>query len=264
MGGARGASATGERGLLTRLRDWLAAGPQPPLRRPRMLYAGAPAPYVLDIAAAAEGHPLLLSLAETTSSAYDAAAVLVDREVDGGCDLLLLAAPAATPELAIAAIAAFTGEEPVRALGFDPRQPDREWMARVVAVRDGLRQVELAADLPGALAALQDPALAGVTGALAQALQRRTPVVLDGLPTLAAAVLLAHFGTLDTDLVQIAAADSGPAATSAQRAVGLDPLLDLGESEDGVAGAVVLGLLRAAVLLPSRLPWEREPSGPDR
>lgn len=240
----------GDGGLLTRLRDWLAAGPQPPLRRPRMLCAGPPVPYVLEIAAAADGHPLVLPL-ESVHSAYAAATGMVDREVDAGCDLVLLAAPAAVTELAIAAIAAFTGEEPVKAVGFDPRLPDGEWTARVVAVRDALRRVEPAADLPGALDALGDPALAAVTGALAQAVRRRTPIVLDGLPTLAAALLLAHYAELDTGLLQIAAADARPAAVAAHRSLGLRPLLDLGHTEDGAAGAVVLGLLRAAVLLPA-------------
>lgn len=241
----------GDGGLLTRLRDWLAAGPQPPLRRPRLLSAGPPAKYVLEIAAAVDASPLVMSTPETTQGAYAAAAELIDREVDAGCDLVLLAAPAAVAELATAAIAAFTGEEPVKAVGFDPRLPDREWTARVVAVRDTLRLVELAADLPGALGALADPALAGVTGALEQAVRRRTPIVLDGLPTLAAAVLLAHYAELDTGLLQIAGADARPAATAAHRALGLRPLLDLGELDDGVTAAVVLGLLRAAVLLPA-------------
>lgn len=233
-------------GLLPRLRDWLARGPQPPLRRPCALYAGAPAAYVLDIATAAQGRPLVIGATEA-----DAAAV-VDREIDAGCDLILLAAPEAAPTVALAAIAAFTGEEPVRALGFDPLLSDQEWMARVVAVRDALHRVELSVDLPAALAALGDPALACATGALRRALHRRTPVVLDGVAALAAAILLAHYDELDTGRLQLASADAGPAASAARRALGLDPLLDLGATDAGVAGAVVLGLLRAAILVPDQ------------
>lgn len=240
-----------ESGLLTRLRDWLATGPQPPLRRARLLYAGAPAPYLLEIAAVVDAHPLILPAGESAQHAHDAAVALIDREVDAGCGLVVLAAPGAGPELAMAAIAAFTGEEPVKALGFDPRLSDHVWMARMVTVRDALHRVESATDLPATLAALGDPVLAGTTGALGRAVHRRTPVVLDGLASLAAAVVLAHYADLDTGLLQVAALDARPAAAAAHRALGLRPLLDLGDADDGVPGAIVLGLLRAAVLLPS-------------
>lgn len=253
-----GARARTSPGLLTRLRDWLDAGPQPALRQPRCLYAGVPLPHVLDIAHALDARPLVVEPGATDPTdglhgpvGAQGAATVVDRAVDAGCDLFLLAAPGARTELAIAAVAAFTGEEPVTALGFDPWVPDAEWMARVVTVRDGLRRVELSADLATALDDLGDPALACLTGALAAALRRRTPVVLDGLPTLAAAVLLAHYDELDTGLLQIASADARPAAAAAQRMLGLTPLLDLGP-DDGVGGPVILGMLRVAAALPAQ------------
>ncbi|MGI8692943.1 MAG: nicotinate-nucleotide--dimethylbenzimidazole phosphoribosyltransferase [Geodermatophilaceae bacterium] len=179
-----------------------------------------------------------------------ARAALVDREVDSGCDLLLLAAPGSDAVGATVAIAAFTGEEPVRALGFDPNLADDEWVRRAVAVRDCLRRIDMVGDQEAALGSVGDPALATATGIMAQAARRRTPIVLDGLTALAAAVLVAHVGDLDPKCCLIAAADGRPAAAMAARVLGLSPVLEMGRpTGDGVAALLTLPLLRAAQLL---------------
>lgn len=235
-----------ETGLLLRLQDWLDAGPQPGLRRVRALLLGHPGPRVEALAEHADAGLLTLPAGGPAA----AAAELVDREVDAGCDLLLLAAPRADLVAAVAGIAVFAGEEPVRALGFDPTLPDEEWMRRVVAVREGMRRVDRSGDLTGALRALGDPGIASAAAVVDQAVRRRTPVVLDGLTALAGAVLVAHHGDLDTRLLLVAAADERPAAGLALRVLGLAPVLDLGRrGGDGVAALLVLGLLRAAAAL---------------
>lgn len=235
-------------GLLARLAAWLDRGPQPPLRRAGLLFVGPPPAYALELARLVDARALVASTDGTDGAA---AGEIVDREADAGCDLLALTSPAADPDLAVAAIAAFVGEEPVRAFGFDPLVPDQEWMTRVVAVRDGVRRVERSTDLPGALDALGDPALRGLTQALDRAVRRRTPVLLDGLPALAAAVLLVHYDELDVSFLQWAASVPAPAATAAGRVLGLAPLLDLGPAAPGVAAAVVLGIARAGLLIPA-------------
>lgn len=234
-----------EPGMLQRLDRWLAAGPSPGLRRVRPLLVGAAPDHVQAVA-----EIVLAELTVVAGSDAEAGAALVDREVDSGCDLLLLAAPASEAVPATVAIAAFTGEEPVRALGFDANLADDEWVRRAVAVRDGLRRIDTVGDLDGALDSLGDPALATATGIVAQAAQRRTPIVLDGLTALAAAVLVGHFGALDPQCCLIAATDRRPAAAMAGRVLGLTPVLDLGRpTGDGVAALLTLPLLRSARFL---------------
>lgn len=231
--------------MLARLDSWLADGPRPGLRRVRPILIGSAPEHVRAVAGI-----VLAELTVLPATQPQAGATLVDREVDSGCDMLLLAAPDADAVPAIVAIAAFTGEEPVRALGFDAGLADDEWVRRAVTVRDGLRRIDTAGDMDGALRSLDDPDLATATGVMAQAEQRRTPVVLDGLTALAAAVLLSHFGDLDPQRCLIATADRRPAATLAARMLGLTPALDLGRpSGDGVAALLLLPLLRAARLL---------------
>lgn len=237
---------TEETGLLLRLQDWLDAGPQPGLRRVRTLLVGHPGPRVEALAEHADGG--LLTLPSGGPAA--AATALVDREVDAGCDLLLLATPRADPVAAVAGIAVYAGEEPVRALGFDATLPDEEWMRRLVAVREGMRRVDRSVDLAGALQASGDPGLATAAATVDRAVGRRTPIVLDGLTALAGAILVSQHGDLDTRLLLVAATDDHPAAALALRVLGLRPVLDLGRlGGDGVAALVVLGLLRAAAAL---------------
>lgn len=238
-------------GLLQRLERWLAAGPRPGLLQPRPIIIGTADDHIAAVAELVRTDLTVLPAADN-----EAGAAVVDREVDAGCDLLLLATPDADSSPAIpatVAIAAFVGAEPVRALGFDPRMADDEWVRRAVAVRDGLRRIDLVEDLGSALAVLEDASLATATGIIAQAAQRRTPIVLDGLTALAAAVVVAHFGELDPRRCLIATADSRPVAAMAQRVLGLTPVLDLGRrSGDGVAALLTLPLLRAAQLVSTR------------
>jgi len=232
-------------GLLERLQRWLEDGPRPGLGRPRTVIVGSASDHSSAVAELVAAELMSVSAADS-----DAGSTLVDREVDAGCDLLLVAAPNGDEIAAIVAIAAFTGEEPVRAVGFDSRLADVDWVHRAVTVRDGLRRIDLVGDQASALLSLGDPALATVAGIVAQAEHRRTPVVLDGLTAVAAAVVVAHFDGLDPKHCLIATADPRPAAGMAQRVLGLNPVLDLGRpSGDGVAALLTLPLLRTARLL---------------
>jgi len=232
-------------GMLQRLDGWLAAGPRPGLRRVRPLLIGTAPDHVQAVA-----EIVLAELTVIAGSDAEAGVALVDREVDSGCDLLLLAAPGSDAVAATVAIAAFTGEEPVRALGFDPNLADDEWVRRAGAVRDGLRRIDLVGDQEAALDSLGDSALATATGIVVQAARRLTPIVLDGLTALAAAVLVGHFGELEPKLCLIAATDRRPAAAMAARVLGLTPVLELGRpTGDGVAALLTLPLLRSAQFL---------------
>jgi len=229
--------------LLERLADWLAAGPAPALTRPRLLVVGPATPELTGLAAHVSA-----GITTVAAGGAPAGASAVDAEVDAGCDLLLLATPGVDAAAPVLAIAACADEEPVRAVGFDSGLEDAEWMRQVVAVRDGLRVLDLSAGRDSVLAALPDPLLATAVGAVEQAARRRTPVVLDGTGALAAAVLGLRLSALPAAL-QLASAPVGRAAVLAQRILGLDPILDVGEhGEDGSAALLALALLRAAVL----------------
>lgn len=235
-------------GLLARLDRWVSAGPQPGLRQPCVLIVGDVDAAVVGVAHLAQAP--LRSLPELTA---EAAVDLVDREVDAGCDVLLLAAPAVRPVAALIAVAAFSGEEPVAVLGFDARMSDSEWIRRMAALRDGVAAIELAPLRDEAESRLADPALSVTAAAVEQAARRRVPVILDGPGALAAALLVSRYGELDTGLCLSAGADARPVVTVAARVLGLTPVLDLGQpTGDGVAALLTLPLLRAARLLPTR------------
>jgi nicotinate-nucleotide--dimethylbenzimidazole phosphoribosyltransferase len=118
---------------------------------------------------------------------------LVDEEVDQGTDLLIAALTsdeAVVPAMAVTAV--LTGVEPVTAVGFDAAIADDAWIARCSAVRDAVRHLRGGPlDPLRLLGECRDPSLAILVGVLLQAALRRTPVLLDG-PTTAAAALLAR------------------------------------------------------------------------
>lgn len=128
--------------------------------------------------------------------AFLAGAAIADGEVDSGADLLLVtmvgvgaATPAAvlTGALTRTDAAAITG----RGSGID----DNAWMRKCAIVRDALRRARpLLADQLGLLATAGGADFAAVTGFLVQAAVRRTPVIVDGLPATAAALVGQRLG----------------------------------------------------------------------
>lgn len=112
-----------------------------------------------------------------------------DALADGGCDLLVLGSSGEqVPGLVV--LAALLDLEPVQAVG-TAAGPD--WARLTTGVRDGLRGVRMhVGDPDGLLRASASPALARLAGLLAQCAVRRTPVVLDGSPLVAAAAMVAE------------------------------------------------------------------------
>lgn len=238
-------------GLLGALGNWLARGPAPGLLRPRLLLLGEPAG---PVAAVAESVGAGLRLLQPTG--YDGGVAVVDEEVDSGTDLVLLAGSGDSAVVAATvAVAALTGTEPVTAVGFGLLD-DQAWVRRTVAVRDGLLPVAGLADDPVAmLAALGDPVLAMATGVLAQAVARRTPVLLDGLVAVAAALLARQSDPGLPRWVRLAGRSAEPAHGLAADALRMSPILDLDRpGRDGLAALLVLPVLRAGLLL-------RQPAG---
>jgi nicotinate-nucleotide--dimethylbenzimidazole phosphoribosyltransferase len=187
--------------------------------------------------------------------AFEAGMTIADEEVDTGVDLLVLASlgvdtaiPAAT------AVAVLTGTDVASVVGRGTGIDDREWMRRCAAVRDSARLARRAladgADVLDLLAALGSAELAVLTGVLARAAIRRTPVVLDGLGP-AAAALVAHRLSPRTARWMLAGhASPDPGQAAALDKMRLRPLIDHAISvEDGTGALLAVAHVQAAAQL---------------
>jgi len=189
-----------------------------------------------------------MSLAEATR-AVAAGVAVADEEIDGGADVLVPGDMGiGSSTCASALIGLLTNNDAGAVTGRGTGIDDEAWMRKAAAVRDAMRrgrgkvgdQVELLATIGG-------PDIAAMTGFLLQASRRRTPVLLDGLVSVAAA-LVAHRIAFRASLWWLAGHRSPePAHRLALKRLQLDPLVDqqmrLGE---GTGGLLALPVLRAA------------------
>lgn len=89
--------------------------------------------------------------------------------------------------------------------------------------------------------------VAALVGAIMAARHEQVPVFIDGLPALAAALILHRLDRATLAHVRLAAV-AGPQEAQIAEAIGLTPVLNLAVSAGpGVASAMVIGLARAAV-----------------
>ncbi len=187
--------------------------------------------------------PRLVQDARAASSLAEGQAA-ADAAADAGVDLLV-ADPALADGPALTAVAAMLDLEPVAVVG---TSGGPGWATALATVRDGLRSTRgHLGDPHGMLVALEDGALAGLAGLLAQAAVRRTPVLLGSSAGCASAALLAE--RLAPGASSWLLAGCSPAAPGARRALddlGLEPLLDLQLPGAG-GGALALGVLLGAL-----------------
>lgn len=190
-----------------------------------------------------------LTLGEA-EAAFAVGAAIADEEVDSGADLLIPGdLGVAGTTVAAVLIAALTDTEPVKVIGRGSGIDDRTWMRKIVAVRDGLRRARpFSADPLALLAAAGGADVAAMAGFLVQAAVRRTPVLLDGVQS-AAAALIGSAVTPAAPAWWLAAHRSAePAHRIALENLDLAPVLDLGlRAGEGAGALTVLPLLRAAV-----------------
>ena len=177
---------------------------------------------------------------------------LVDEEVDAGADLLVpgaLGVGATTPASVL--VAALTTAEPVAVVGRGSGIDDETWMRKAVAIRDALRRARPHVADPVALLRVAGGAdIAVLTGLLAQAAARRTPVLLDGLVPVAAALVADTLTPGARDWWLLAQASPEPAAVRAADRLGLAPLLDLAvRTDDGTGALAALPLVTMAARL---------------
>ncbi|MFF0155215.1 nicotinate-nucleotide--dimethylbenzimidazole phosphoribosyltransferase [Micromonospora sp. NPDC005203] len=175
---------------------------------------------------------------------------IADELIDSGADILLTGdmgigntTPAAT------LIAAFTGADPLDATGRGTGIDDPTYAHKVAVVRAALtRHAPDPTDPLGVLAAVGGLEHAALAGLILGAAARRTPVLLDGVIAVSAALAAAAFAP-DAVCAMVAGHRSAePGATAALRHLGLDPLIDLGlRLGEGTGALLALPVVTGAV-----------------
>jgi nicotinate-nucleotide--dimethylbenzimidazole phosphoribosyltransferase len=187
---------------------------------------------------------------EEAETAFRNGIAIADEEVDAGADLLIPGElGVAGTTVAAVLVAAVTDSEPVKVIGRGSGIDDRAWMRKVVAIRDALRRARPFAGAPLTLLAVAGGAdVAAMTGFLSQAAVRRTPVLLDGVLSTAAALVASSIVPDAAAWWRAAHRSTEPAHSIALRHLGLEPVLDLGiRAGEGAGALAVLPLLRAGV-----------------
>lgn len=187
---------------------------------------------------------------EEAEAAVRAGRAVADEEVDSGADLLVggdMGIGNTTPSAVL--IAALTGREPVAVVGRGTGIDDQAWMRKTVTIRDALRRSRPVLTDPLALLRTSAGAdIAGLAGFLAQAAVRRTPVVLDGLVTGAAALVAEEFAPGAHRWWLAGHRSAEPGSDVVLEHLDLEPLVDarmrLGE---GSGAVTALPMLTAAV-----------------
>lgn len=187
--------------------------------------------------------------ADEVEQALRAGIAIADEEVDGGADLLIagdMGIGNTTPAAALVGLlttndaAAVTG----RGTGVD----DPTWMRKAAAVRDAMRRGRpRLGDQQDLLAAVGGADFAAMTGFLLQAASRRTPVVLDGVVSCAAALVAQRVAFRAVPWWVAGHRSVEPAQTLALHRLGLQPLVDLQlRLGEGTGALLAVPLLRAA------------------
>jgi nicotinate-nucleotide--dimethylbenzimidazole phosphoribosyltransferase len=186
---------------------------------------------------------------EEAEEAFVAGMTVADEEVDGGADLLIpgdMGIGNTTPAATITAILTATDIASVvgRGTGID----DQAWMRKAVAIRDSARRGRpLIADLIALLAECGGADLAATAGFIVQGAVRRTPVLLDGVVSAAAALVAQRISMRTTRWYLASHRSSEPAQKFALDRLQLEPLIDLGlRLGEGSGALIALPLLRAA------------------
>ncbi|OMC06677.1 nicotinate-nucleotide--dimethylbenzimidazole phosphoribosyltransferase [Mycolicibacter heraklionensis] len=188
--------------------------------------------------------------AEETVAALEAGRRIADEEVDSGADLLIPGDMGiGNTTVATTLIAALTGAEPADVVGHGTGIDDAGWARKTAAVRDALfRSRPHRADPVALLRCCGGADFAALAGFCAQAAVRRTPVLLDGLASTAAALVADRLAPEARAWWQAGHRSPEPAHALACAALGLEPILDLQmRLGEGTGAAVALPVLRAAV-----------------
>jgi nicotinate-nucleotide--dimethylbenzimidazole phosphoribosyltransferase len=184
------------------------------------------------------------------AAALQAGAAIADEEVDGGADLLIAGDMGiGNTTAATVLIAAMTNTEPVAVVGRGTGIDDAGWRRKTAAVRDALyRAYPVRTDPVGLLRVAGGADLAAITGFLAQAAVRRTPVLLDGVVVTASALAAERLAPGARAWWQAGHRSTEPAHTLALAQLELEPILELDmRLGEATGAALALPVVRAAV-----------------
>lgn len=204
---------------------------------------------------------------DETNAAIAAGKSIVDEEVDAGADLLVAGDMGIGNTTASAVlIAALTGSEPVAVVGRGTGIDDVTWMRKTAAIRDALRRAKpVTAEPVALLRTVAGADIAAMAGFLAQAAVRRTPVVLDGVVSGAAALVAEELAPGARAWWVAGHRSTEPAHRLVLDQLDLEPLLDLkmrlGEGT-GAAAAIPLLSMSVRVLAEMATFGEAGISGP--
>lgn len=175
---------------------------------------------------------------------------IADELIDAGAGILLtgdMGIGNTTPAAAL--IAAFTGVDALDATGRGTGVDDPTYAHKVAVVRAALaRHTPDPADPLGVLAAVGGLEHAALAGLILGAAARRTPVLLDGVIAVSAALAAAAFAPDAVSAMVAGHRSAEPGATVALRHLGLDPLIDLGlRLGEGTGALLALPVVTGAV-----------------
>jgi nicotinate-nucleotide--dimethylbenzimidazole phosphoribosyltransferase len=185
---------------------------------------------------------------EELIKALEAGRTIADQEVDGGADLLIagdMGIGNTTPAAVL--VAALTGAEPVAVVGRGTGIDDQAWMRKTAAIRDALRRArKVSAEPMQLLRTTAGADIAAMVGFLAQAAIRKTPVILDGVVS-GAAALVAEEMAPGARLWWVAGHQSTePAHKLTLEHLNLDPILTmdmrLGEGSGAVTALPIVAM----------------------
>jgi nicotinate-nucleotide--dimethylbenzimidazole phosphoribosyltransferase len=212
-----------------------------------------PVPGVLDLrvrpgtANAARGPAMTPAEAERAIAAGDR---LAERLIDDGAGVVAVGEMGiGNTTVASALAAALLRADPTAVCGRGTGLDDAGVQRKVATVRRMLAVNEWD-DAAGALAALGGLEVAALTGIVLGCARRRTPVLLDGFVTGAAALVAAKLEPPAVQAMIAAHRSPEPGHALILEALGLEPLLDLGlRLGEGSGAALALPLVNAALAL---------------
>jgi nicotinate-nucleotide--dimethylbenzimidazole phosphoribosyltransferase len=203
---------------------------------------------------------------DETAAAIALGAQIADEEIDSGADLLIVGALGlGSTTVASTLVSVLTGTEPVKVIGRGAGTDDATWMRKLAAIRDArFRAMPRRHDLDEVLTTVGGADLAALAGFLLRAAGRRTPVILDGLVTCAAALVVRELDPRATRWWQAAVGTDHPAHTLALERLRLTPITNtaIGMGQ-GAAALLAVPQLRAAVLAVTELVMIAEPAEPE-
>ena len=181
--------------------------------------------------------------------AFEAGRAIADQEIDAGVDLLIPGDMGIGNTTAAATLTAvLTGSDVASVVGRGTGIDDATWMVKCAAVRDSARRGRAVThDMIELLAVCGGADIAAMTGFLVQSASRRTPVLLDGVVSCAAALVAARIAHRSREWWVAGHRSTEPAQLAALERLRLTPVVDFGlRLGEGTGALVALPVLRSA------------------